>query len=98
MIWIHKFCIKVHFDTIGDDFYVHGFYVSQNIKLCKSVAKNKLYPLLLNCEAFLPLWKDIHEYKRDFIIILVWTRVHNAPRRSPPPGPSHFPLQFTSTY
>jgi hypothetical protein len=24
--------------------------------------------------------------------------VHNAPRRSPPPGPSHFPLRFTSTY
>jgi hypothetical protein len=29
MIWIHKFCIKVHFDTIGDDFYVmimHGVH------------------------------------------------------------------------
>jgi hypothetical protein len=24
--------------------------------------------------------------------------VHNAPRRSPPPDPSHFPIQFTSTY
>jgi hypothetical protein len=34
------------------------------------VLQKNPYPLLLSCEALSPLWKDIHEKKRNFIIIL----------------------------
>jgi hypothetical protein len=50
-------------------------------------------------EMGLPLLRDENtntfECKQEYTI-LVWTWVHNAPRRSPPPGPSALPRPWTS--